>query len=303
MKTTIYLLLLTLVSVSCTGKQQKAADKLTFDSIAVEQKIKLLPNEPDSVPYATVYINFTYPDGFRSAEELQRLQAIFYTQVFEHGDVYPEVQLLPQKYADAASPRAAVDMAVENFALEYRATMTEEYIEDRQAGFSEAEFPYYKYAHRYTITNQINFHNNALVSFSVLSEKYRGGTHGGSIIKHVNVNLNTLAIVEEADIFIPGYKEPLAEVIKTNLLNYMKRDTERFNTEDESILKQYFNDFNNIYPNNNFYIDDKGLHYVYNIYEIAPFASGTFEISIPYSEIIHLLKPDVLTEFHIQHLQ
>lgn len=284
MKTTIYLLLLTLVSVSCTGKQQKTADKLTFDSIAVEQKIKLLPNEPDSVPYATVYINFTYPDGFRSAEELKKLQGLFYKEAFG------------ENYADAPAPGYVIDTYTENYTDTYRENAAE--FNEMLSEFEADEFPYYRFSYFSTISNKIEYENAAFVSFSVYTEDYQGGAHGANLKYNATINLNTVAKIQESDIFIPDYKEAFAQVVRKKLLEQMQEVAG--GSDDE--VKLYFFDFDNIYPNNNFLMNGTGLQYIYNIYEIAPFASGTFEISIPYSEIMHLLKPDVLTEFHIQHL-
>jgi hypothetical protein len=31
----------------------------------------------------------------------------------------------------------------------------------------------------------------------------------------------------------------------------------------------------------NFYLDDKGVHFIYQPYEIAPFATGTVDIFVP----------------------
>ena len=44
----------------------------------------------------------------------------------------------------------------------------------------------------------------------------------------------------------------------------------------------------------NFALTKDGLKFVYNPYEIAPYAMGQQEIVIPYSELKSLLKPNAL---------
>jgi len=42
--------------------------------------------------------------------------------------------------------------------------------------------------------------------------------------------------------------------------------------------------------NDNFYFGDGGMHFYYNTYEIAPYAAGTIEFTIPIDEIKQYLK-------------
>ena len=47
-------------------------------------------------------------------------------------------------------------------------------------------------------------------------------------------------------------------------------------------IKEY-SDFSGEVPEitENFYLDDKGVHFIYQPYEIAPFATGTIDIFVP----------------------
>ena len=40
----------------------------------------------------------------------------------------------------------------------------------------------------------------------------------------------------------------------------------------------------------NFFVDDDGIHWIYNPYEIAPYAVGNIEVVLPYSEIENYFK-------------
>jgi hypothetical protein len=47
-----------------------------------------------------------------------------------------------------------------------------------------------------------------------------------------------------------------------------------------------------IVPNENFWLSEKGIHYSYNQYEIAPYAMGVIDVTVPYSELTDILLPE-----------
>ena len=47
-----------------------------------------------------------------------------------------------------------------------------------------------------------------------------------------------------------------------------------------------------IFPNGNFLIDDNGITYTFNEYEIAAYVVGATNVHLPYEEIQYLLKKE-----------
>ena len=43
-------------------------------------------------------------------------------------------------------------------------------------------------------------------------------------------------------------------------------------------------------PNNNFFFTAEGMVYLYNQYEIAPYAAGQIEICLPYEKVLPLVS-------------
>ncbi|MGI6342573.1 MAG: RsiV family protein [Bacteroidales bacterium] len=278
MKRIIYLLLISLTVASCSGVKKKGVNVVTFDSIVMQEKIMLHPNLPDTIPYATLDINFVYPAKFGSKEQLQKLQSIFYEKV------------LGEFCTNASSPDSAIASYMNGYVDMYREISSD--FDEMLIEYGKHNLPYHRFSYYRSISNNIIYKDESLLSFSAHYTDYQGGAHGIYIQENITVNLNTIEKIQETDIFIPNYKEPLAQVIRKKLLENLR---EIYDGDDE-YLKQYFFEFNNIYPNNNFLIDDKGLNYVYNVYEIAPYASGMFEVFIPYSEITHLLNMEIFAE-------
>jgi hypothetical protein len=48
----------------------------------------------------------------------------------------------------------------------------------------------------------------------------------------------------------------------------------------------------NIVPNGNFYITHESINYVFNPYDIAPYAVGQTEIDILFADLKEILKPN-----------
>ena len=47
-----------------------------------------------------------------------------------------------------------------------------------------------------------------------------------------------------------------------------------------------------IFPNGNFMVDETGITYSFNEYEIAAYVVGATHVQLPYKEIRHLLRDD-----------
>lgn len=274
MKRIIYLLLIFVAVVSCTKAQNKRIEIITFDTIVVKEKIKLFPNKPDSVPYATLDIKFVYPIAFGSEEQLQKLQYLFCEEV------------LGEQYAKALLPESAVNNYVKDYVdmcLDYGAECYEDNLEYGAEGVTNY----------ISISNYINYKSETVISFSASTDEYQCGAANSSYFqKNVVVNLKRIEVIREEDIFIAGYEESLGRVVREKLLEYMREE----GYDDDEEAKEEFIDFDNISPNGNFLMDNKGLYYTYDPEEIAYRPAGMFEVFIPYSEIADLLNFETLAK-------
>jgi len=52
-----------------------------------------------------------------------------------------------------------------------------------------------------------------------------------------------------------------------------------------------------IKPNENFYITDESINYVFNPYEIAPYYMGQTEVVIPFYRLKDILKPNSIISY------
>ena len=123
-----------------------------------------------------------------------------------------------------------------------------------------------------------------ILSYAEDIYSYTGGAHGMSICLVKNYSLSTGQSVHEEDLFIDDYFEPLCGMLVEALIH----QTENADTERE--LRKLGYSVEDIVPNDNFFVSEEGITYVYMPYEIAPYALGRTDIFIPWSVLGSVLK-------------
>ena len=253
--------------ISCTKK----SSKLEFDNISLNKKIYLFPDNDTTKPFADVEIELNYPKSFRNKEDLARLQEIF------NGTFFNE-----ESYG-YLSANEALDLYLEKYTEEYR-EIGNQYYQDMEnlEGDNQPSWYYYQ-LHK---SNEILYEDENILSYSVDHATYTGGAHGSLQVLYYTIDLNSLTTITEEDIFTPNYHQFLTTKIIENLMkNY------EVNTPEELINEGFF-DVNDIAPNNNFWLNNEGVHYIYNQYEIAPYSMGPIEVTIPYEDIQSIIIPE-----------
>jgi hypothetical protein len=265
-----YLLLGAGLWSSCTGGAASGrSSDIHFDSIVVQQQIPLLQTSDTTLPFAEIRIAFTYPSKFRNQESLFRLQKIFQGTFF--GD----------RQYDSIPPGEAVKKFVEDYSQRYR-SLSNAYYEDKNRLKGEMPVWYWYYMNN---SNKILFQNESILSYAVTYNDYEGGAHGSHRITYTNIDLNELVTLSEEDLFVPDYYKPLREKIVQGLMHSYRVN------EPDSLLDKGFFTIEDIVPNNNFWLNNEGIHYSYNQYEIAPYSMGVIDVAIPYTDLQDILLP------------
>ncbi len=121
-----------------------------------------------------------------------------------------------------------------------------------------------------------------ILSFYIDHYAFTGGAHGLQTREFTSVNLWTGKEIVMKDIFKENTQAQLSKIISDKI--HLK-----INIPSEQNLRDagFFTD--TIEPPDNFYITRKGIGFYYNQYDIAPYASGAFDIFIPFVELNDLL--------------
>ena len=116
-----------------------------------------------------------------------------------------------------------------------------------------------------------------LQTYMMEDSDYTGGAHGMYAETYVVFDLTTGEVVRHEDLLRDGCQEELSEMISDRIL------------ED---LDEEFTDaiFGTPGPNDNFSVDESGITWHYNPYEIAPYVLGVIEAQLSWKELEPFLK-------------
>lgn len=268
-KNLLFLLAIGFMLTGCKTEVKKGKkNDIQFASIEKEETYHLLGNQDN--PNCDLQLSFTYPVKYADKEILNKVQKLFTFSYF--GETY-----------EVYSPQEAVNKYVESY-LEMYKELEEYYTEDLKNADTSPVGAWYSYYE--TSDNEIIFNMDNIISYTVSFTNYTGGAHAShSETNHV-IDLTKGEFITEADIFINGFETQLAHMLVDAI-------AEQNNLENPKELENigYFS-VDEIYPNGNFLIDEKGITYSFNEYEIAAYVIGVTSVHFPFEKIKHLLRQE-----------
>lgn len=268
-KSIIVFFLASLFLASChSGTKQTAENTVQFDSIRVDKTYHLLDN-PEN-PNCNLQLDFVFPVKSGDKDHLQKIQNLFVQSYF--GENYENL-----------SPAEAVAKYTEDYLNAYKeleADYQDDLAKQDQAPVG-AWYSYYEMS-----SDDIVYNGNDLLSYIINFENYTGGAHGAHSFTNRVINMKTGKFVTEEEIFIENYQDDLARIL-------IDRIAKENNVENAKDLENIgFFSVEEIFPNGNFLVDEKGITYTFNEYEIAAYVVGATQVFIPFEDIQYLLKKD-----------
>jgi hypothetical protein len=244
--------------ISC----KNTGDTLSFDTIRIDETHRKPSENGNSKSRFSclLRIKFTYPDAYKDEDKLHKLQSAFIERMFS------------MQYA-ALSPQQAVDSFKTQYIIDFEG---EKFFGEEYDWNDDDEIDYQYYLIQ---ENKITYNRNNLVSFLVESEMYTGGAHGAHGIFGYVIDLNTGEYITEDAFAGTDYRRRMANI-------FVRKIAEENKVSDPIQLEfsGYIN-INDIVPNGNFTIDEKGITYYFNEYEIAAYFIGVTKVFISYEEL------------------
>lgn len=186
-------------------------------------------------------------------------------------------QLVENPESDATTTAASPEAFADNFIAEYK----------------EDPNPFTSWELERSIN--VAFSTDALLTLSFEEYSYLGGAHPASTQRYTVLSLNDGKPVELADLLSTGYETPL------NVEGEKIFRIARALVDTETLEEQGFSFENNVFTlNENFGVLKAGLDFIFNSYEIAPYAMGPTQFTIPYEDIQSLIIPDGPLGYTIQ---
>jgi hypothetical protein len=265
MKTQNYLSILTVLAVTACQTRNTIENEITYATINVEENYPLLDN-PDNPKYE-LKLSFTYPVTCKDEEALKKIQPLFLSSFFD--EIY-------ENY----TPEEAVKQYVESKQQDYK-TLENEFKEEMEKPDKASLIRFFRHE---MASNKVTFDKEGFISFSIYVEDYAGGAHAAHTLTNHVIDIKRGTFLTEDDLFVEDFKDKMAEILVKNIMAENNLD------DPKKIEEIGLFDINKIVPNGNFLIDDDGITYSFNEYEIAAYSAGTIDVHIAYDEIKDLLR-------------
>lgn len=255
------ILLLTGIVALLASCSMGSEDSLHFNKVQAD-KIVALSNDNNS-PSCRVHLELDYatPDNGHRAEIVNN--------AIQH-------RLLDMEELEM---KQAADSFANLYTTNYKKNFLPLYNQDRADTTKRSWYEYH-----YIITTDVNSGHNGASVYHINLDYYEGGAH--SINQHLTMNFakDTGRQLSLSDVFAPGYEHKLNEVLLKALL-------EKTASKNLSELhdKGYLYSMD-MFPSENFILGDDTITFIYNPYEIAPYAAGFTELTIAYSALDDILK-------------
>jgi len=250
---------------SCHNKKQTTEDTVSFDTIRVVETQPWENSDSTTHINCRLNISFIYPSSYQDSALLHKLQSEFVERTFS----MQYAGLLPQLAVDSFKTQYFTDFQGEKFS-------DEDYDLEDESG----------YQYHLDLKNTITYNGNNLISFLVESENFEGGAHGSHSAFGYVINLNTGNYTVEDSLFGTEYKQHLSEIIINKIAEANKV------SDPKQLEDMGYNSVSDIVPNGNFTIDEKGITYYFNEYEIASYFIGITKVFIPYDELKIFITDD-----------
>lgn len=135
--------------------------------------------------------------------------------------------------------------------------------------------------HSFECENEILYNAHGFISYACATYSYTGGVHGLVTTSYYVYDFYDNEEITLSNIFNEESLPAILTLIKEKLSQWEYADGI---------------DMGSVSVTENFYINDEGICWIYNPYEIAPYALGAIEVKLPFSEIKNYIIEDTPIE-------
>ncbi len=137
------------------------------------------------------------------------------------------------------------------------------------------------------VVGSVLFNAFGVLSYQVVTDSFTGGAHGNRTIDNGVFVLSTLDQINLSDLFNETKISAVNERIRIKLM-----EQNGCKTLEELAEKGHFPSPDEITATDNFYVDEEGITWTYDPYEIAPYSVGEVNISLPWSQVYSYMSED-----------
>ena len=264
----VCLLLITLSLAGCKQANQGAEKKwgLAYDSLMMDRSVHLFGDT--AKPSCHLVLNLTYVSQANDTKFKDSLN--HYLLGFSLGDKFINKE-----------PREALENFATNYANAYRNDLEPLYRKEEELNDGREMGAWYNYYKK--IESRIQRCQGILLTYRNRYEEFTGGAHGMYATTFLHIDLRTLTPVTLHELFADEATDELTELLWQQLMADNQVSTK------EELYDLGYASTGDLLPINNFYLDDKGITFYYNVYDIAPYAMGPITITLSRDKVAHLI--------------
>lgn len=195
-----------------------------------------------------------------------------------------QIHTLGEKYANL-TPEAAVDSFKNEYIATYRKSVDEFYLEDLKNGMTKNDLPSW-YNYEYSQNTRFSNGKEGILNFISETSEYTGGAHPNSWIQWMNFDKSNGKLLTLKDVFLAGSEKPLSQLLLKELIAEMADRMEGSPIKSlEDLQNAGILTSTDIYVPENFLLEAEDVSFLYNSYDIAPYATGIITLTLPYTSV------------------
>lgn len=177
------------------------------------------------------------------------------------------------------SIKAAADSFCALRFSQYKENLSPLYEADKRYGTNSAWYDY-----RYDVAATYDLGRHHTLCYEITATRYEGGAHDVTECHCLNFNLLTGELVKLDDWYQPAYPSVLLPLLSEEL-------QEQFSCDNlEALREKGILRLTGLYVPSNYKLEEKGITFIYNPDEIAPYETGAIRLTIPYGALAPLEK-------------
>ena len=238
-------------------------DTIVFDNTTADKEVKLSNDEGS--PVCAVHLQIA-------------------TAIEENGYKGEVVNRIIQKRLlnmEGLTMQQAVDSFANTYTSSYLRNLLPIYNQDRADTTKRTWYEYH-----YVITSEARQGSKSTMAFIATTDYYEGGAHSVNQRTTMNFDVQTGRLMGLNDIFVPGYENLLNTVLQKALCEKVGADGLA------ALHKMGYLVGMDMFPAENFILNDETITFIYNPDEIASADKGTTELIISLNALKPILKPE-----------
>ncbi len=232
---------------------------IPFDVYYLRSETDLVKGKPDS-PVAEIEITLIYPTSeYIKPEITDSVRKIIVNSFFGRG-------------FNVGEPDTMLVRFEEEYFSEY-VKQNEDWYELGGASFSWEK----------VVNMSVVYNSTYMLCLEYLKYAYSGGAHGMTNVAYDIIYLDNGQLLTYANVFKKDAEEKLSEI----LTGQLRKD---YSIPADISLSEAGFFVEVVEPNRNIYVNGNGIGFLYNSYEIAPYAQGATNIFLEWKQVSELVR-------------